>query len=76
MLDGMFAFAVFDKINNSVILSRDLTGKKPLFLFKSGVVFAQNKALKFEKSNIFDLDTVLIRFFDLGLYSAARHNCF
>ena len=60
MLDGMFAFAVFDKINNSVILSRDLTGKKPLFykLNNDGVVFAsEQKALKFEKSNIFDLDT-------------------
>jgi len=34
MLDGMFAFCIFDKINNKFILARDRAGKKPLYLYK------------------------------------------
>lgn len=40
-LDGMFAFAMFDKRNNSLVLARDRFGKKPLYFF------AGNKALAF-----------------------------
>jgi len=41
-LDGMFAFAIFDKDKNEVFLARDRAGKKPLYLFNDGqkIVFA------------------------------------
>ncbi len=41
-LDGMFAFAILDKVTNSVILARDRSGKKPLYLYKdaNSILFA------------------------------------
>ena len=42
MLDGMFAFAIFDKESNEIVLARDRTGKKPLYIYKndSSLLFA------------------------------------
>ena len=42
MCDGMFAFAIFDKKSNKLILGRDRAGKKPLYYFKEAdsLVFA------------------------------------
>ncbi len=39
--EGMWAFAVYDKTNGSLILSRDRFGEKPLYLYKdnSGIYF-------------------------------------
>lgn len=34
MLDGMFAFAILNKRDNTLILSRDRAGKKPLYLYQ------------------------------------------
>jgi asparagine synthase (glutamine-hydrolysing) len=34
MLDGMFAFAITDVVNNKVIIARDKFGEKPLYYFK------------------------------------------
>ncbi|HOZ86302.1 MAG TPA: asparagine synthase (glutamine-hydrolyzing) [Bacteroidia bacterium] len=41
-LNGMWAFAIYDKSNGTLLLSRDRLGKKPLFysLSKKGIVFA------------------------------------
>jgi asparagine synthase (glutamine-hydrolysing) len=41
-LDGMFAFAIYDKIKNTIFIARDRAGKKPLYYYtdKEKFVFA------------------------------------
>lgn len=39
-LNGMFAFAVYDKLQKQVILGRDIAGEKPLYYFHKGKTFA------------------------------------
>jgi len=41
-LRGMFAFAIYDAVNNTIFLARDRIGKKPLkyLLNDSGIIFA------------------------------------
>jgi asparagine synthase (glutamine-hydrolysing) len=34
MCDGMFAFIILNKADNKIILARDRTGKKPLYIYK------------------------------------------
>jgi asparagine synthase (glutamine-hydrolysing) len=43
-LDGMFAFALFDLINNTLFLARDPFGKKPLYYFfqKNQIAFSSD----------------------------------
>jgi asparagine synthase (glutamine-hydrolysing) len=38
-LDGMYAFAILDKTDNTVMLARDRSGKKPLYYFNKGSEF-------------------------------------
>mgnify|MGYP001386181538 CR=1 FL=1 len=49
-LDGMWAFAYFDKKNKRMILSRDIFGEKPLYYLenKEKIIFASN--LKYVES--------------------------
>lgn len=41
-IDGMFALAILDKTNNSILLARDRSGKKPLYLARkdSSLIFS------------------------------------
>lgn len=33
-LDGMFAFAIYDKVNQELFIARDRAGKKPLYIYQ------------------------------------------
>ena len=41
-LEGMFAFAIYDKLEQKIFIARDRAGKKPLYIFNDGkkIVFA------------------------------------
>ena len=43
-LDGMWAFAYFNKRSKKLILSRDIFGEKPLYYYanKDKIIFASN----------------------------------
>jgi asparagine synthase (glutamine-hydrolysing) len=45
-LDGMWAFAYYSKIKNSVILSRDLLGERPLFYYSDEDEFIFSSEIK------------------------------
>ena len=60
-IDGMWAVAIFDKIKNEIILSRDYLGQKPLFfeiqkekiLFSSQIIgIVQDKSLSRKINNL------------------------
>ena len=45
-LEGMFAFAVYDKKFNHLIIGRDKTGEKPLYLFLGNDVLGVSSEIK------------------------------
>lgn len=46
MLDGMFAFSIYDKILNKIFIARDFFGEKPLYYTKTGDQFIWASELK------------------------------
>jgi asparagine synthase (glutamine-hydrolysing) len=61
-LDGMFVFAIHDKVKNIVFIARDRAGKKPLYYFNDGksLIFASELnclkgllPLEIEERNLF-----------------------
>ena len=77
-LDGMFAFAVFDSRNNTLLLMRDRLGKKPLYYFVApdgSVVFASTlQALKVHPAWQGELDAEAIKDF-LALSYIPHNKC-
>ena len=54
-IDGMYAFAILDKNTNRIILGRDRSGKKPLYIYqnKNVIFFASElNALKIGLNNL------------------------
>lgn len=67
--NGMFAFAIFDKNKNSLILGRDRLGEKPLFYFYDGNKFAFSSSIssikKYIKNNKIN-QKALLKFYAYG----------
>ncbi len=61
-LNGMFAFAIYNKINGDVFLARDRSGIKPLYYFNDGNDFAFSSEMKTLKhfSNNINLDAKIL----------------
>lgn len=45
-LNGMFAFAIYDKKTKKLVLARDIAGEKPLYYYHRGPVFAFSSEAK------------------------------
>ena len=58
-LNGMFAFAIFDNLNQTIFLARDRTGIKPLYYYRDsqGIVFGSELKALF-KSPTFRLELI------------------
>lgn len=78
-LNGMFAFAVYDKQENALYLFRDRTGIKPLYYYWDGVLLvfgSELKALKaVENLNLTYNHDALYQFLHLG-YIPAPYTCY
>ena len=56
MIDGMFAFAIYDSDNSKVTIARDRIGKKPLYIYTNGSDLMFSSELIGIKAAIKDLD--------------------
>ncbi|MDP3725667.1 MAG: asparagine synthase-related protein [bacterium] len=62
-LNGMFAFALYNKVSRKLILARDIVGEKPLYYYTKGGVFAfASEAKAF--AGVIPLEYQENRFFD------------
>jgi asparagine synthase (glutamine-hydrolysing) len=60
-LDGMFAFSIYDKRKQKLVIARDYFGEKPLYYVKADNVFAWGSELKALKDNdLFKADISLL----------------
>ena len=76
-LDGMFAFAVFDRITNMLTLARDPFGIKPLYYFNSSSELAFSSEINPILNSLalprkLDFDVSLTYLFE-GIYDRSQH---
>jgi asparagine synthase (glutamine-hydrolysing) len=65
-LDGMFAFSIYDKRSQKLVIARDYFGEKPLYYFKKNGLFAWGSELKsLKKSDLFHAN---ISLFSVNLF--------
>ena len=72
---GMFAFAVYDTVDNTVTLVRDRVGVKPLYYYFDGETFAfasEVRALKAWNETLTAEPDALCEFFQYGYISSDR----
>lgn len=77
ILNGMFAFAIWDKVNKNLILCRDRFGVKPLYyrLGKDGIAFSSEpKSIiqLYPECRSIDMDTVMSFLIENELYTKDR----
>ncbi|HUH73265.1 MAG TPA: asparagine synthase (glutamine-hydrolyzing) [Chitinophagales bacterium] len=67
-LDGMFALAVYDTLQNTIVLARDVFGKKPMYFSKmEGLAFCSElKAFKFFFNDLKVSNEALNHFLSIG----------
>lgn len=74
--DGMFAFAIFDKVTNSVFIARDTVGIKPLYIYedKNMIAFASTtKAISNCQNVKLEINpTSILQFIEIGFIPAPR----
>jgi asparagine synthase (glutamine-hydrolysing) len=78
-LQGMFAFAIYDRRKNTLFLARDRIGKKPLYYFHRGsaLIFASElKAILKHPEFIKELKTEEISKFLVNSYIEAAHTIY
>ncbi|MBI3511224.1 MAG: asparagine synthase (glutamine-hydrolyzing) [Bacteroidetes bacterium] len=76
MLNGFFAFAIHDKIDNSVFIARDRFGEKPFFYYSDNDVFlfaSEPKAIAAFGVEIIPDEDVMPLFFHLNYTPSCEH---
>lgn len=68
LLDGMFAFAIFDSSSRKLFLARDRAGEKPLYIFDKGKQFAFSSELN-ALSSLIDTELENENFYQYLRYS-------
>ena len=75
-LHGMFSFALWDGRSKRLVLARDRVGKKPLYYYANGPVFAFASEIKALRAGEFGSDSIdpeaLDCYFSLGFIPAPR----
>lgn len=78
-LNGMFAFAIYDKLEHTLYLFRDRMGIKPVYYYWDGSLFVFASELKALKAagclNLTYNQNALYQFLHLG-YIPAPHSCY